>query len=238
MLGDMARTVEWVAEAPQAEGLRERKKRQMRQQLSDTATEMFLERGFEAVRVAEIAAACGVSEKTVFNYFPTKESLLLDRFDATLAGLRGALAEPGVAPVDAVVQVLDAELGRLTAWLAEHEEPAAAIDGMRRFRLLIDSTASLRAHQRDMLDELTAVAAAELADRAGLSAADPEPQVAAAALLSLWQIQAHALVRHVDGNHTPDQIRAAVGAEVSRAARVLADGLRTFGTRRPDRGAR
>jgi len=87
-----------------------------------------------------------------------------------------------------------------------------------------------------MLDELTAVAAAELADRAGLSPADPEPQVAAAALLSLWQIQAHALVRHVDGNHTPDQIRAAVGAEVSRAARVLADGLRTFGTRRPGRG--
>ena len=62
-----------------AEGLRERKKRLMRQQLSDTATAMFLERGFDEVRVAEIAAACGVSEKTVFNYFPTKEALVLDR---------------------------------------------------------------------------------------------------------------------------------------------------------------
>ncbi len=57
---------------PGAEGLRERKKRLMRQQLSDTATQMFLARGFDAVRVTQIAEACGVSEKTVFNYFPTK----------------------------------------------------------------------------------------------------------------------------------------------------------------------
>ncbi|GAB2551126.1 TetR family transcriptional regulator [Nocardia heshunensis] len=51
------RTVDW--EASQPEGLRERKKRLLRGQLSDTATEMFLERGFAAVSVAEIAQACG-----------------------------------------------------------------------------------------------------------------------------------------------------------------------------------
>ena len=45
----------------EAEGLRERKKRLMREQLSDTVTQMFLERGFDAVRAAEIAEACGVS---------------------------------------------------------------------------------------------------------------------------------------------------------------------------------
>src|SRR3982751_4151557 len=86
-----------------AGGLRERKKRQMRDQLSSTATRLFLQRGFDAVRVAEIAEACGVSEKTVFNYFPTKESLLLDRFDDTLAALRAALADPGAPPVDAAL---------------------------------------------------------------------------------------------------------------------------------------
>ena len=48
-----------LEEAPvAAEGLRERKKRLMRQLISDTATSMFLERGFEEVRVAEVAAAC------------------------------------------------------------------------------------------------------------------------------------------------------------------------------------
>jgi AcrR family transcriptional regulator len=60
----------------------------MRQQLSDTATRMFVERGFAAVRVSEVAEACGVSEKTVFNYFPTKESLVLDRLETMMADVR------------------------------------------------------------------------------------------------------------------------------------------------------
>ena len=99
--GVSGRTVDWTAPRPAsggtpgAEGLRARKKRVMRQQLSDTATEMFVARGFDAVRVAEIAEACGVSEKTVFNYFPTKESLLLDRWEVTMGALRTGLAEPG-----------------------------------------------------------------------------------------------------------------------------------------------
>src|ERR1022692_2985085 len=111
--GVSTRTVEWTAPrtpgtgAPEAEGLRERKKRLMRQQLSDTATQMFMERGFDAVRVTEIAEACGVSEKTVFNYFPTKESLILDRLESTMASLRAGLAEPGVSPVEAALRILD-----------------------------------------------------------------------------------------------------------------------------------
>src|SRR5271165_4346418 len=118
-------TVDWTAAgtpgalaALGAEGLRERKKRLMRQQLSDTATRMFLERGFDAVRVTDIAEACGVSEKTVFNYFPTKESLILDRLELTMASLRTGLAEPGVAPVQAALRILDRELGAMTSWLA------------------------------------------------------------------------------------------------------------------------
>jgi AcrR family transcriptional regulator len=112
------------SEAPVTGGLRERKKRLMRQQLSDTATRMFLERGFDAVKVTEIAEACGVSEKTVFNYFPT-----------------------------------------------------------RRFGALIWQTPSLRAYQSDTMDQATAMVAGILAGRSGLRPDDPEPQIAAAALL-------------------------------------------------------
>src|SRR6476659_10960290 len=96
------RTVDWTAPptprtgVAEAEGLRKRKKRLMRQQLSDTATQMFMERGFDAVRVTEIAKACGGSEKTVFNYFPTKESLILDRLESTMASLKSGLTQPGV----------------------------------------------------------------------------------------------------------------------------------------------
>src|SRR6516164_1680672 len=120
---------DWAAldtPAPPAVGLRERKKRLMRQQLSDTATQMFLERGFDAVRVAEVAEACGVSEKTVFNYFPTKESLVLDRLETTMASIRTGLAEPGVPPVEAALRILDQELSGMTAWLAGQDDPAQA----------------------------------------------------------------------------------------------------------------
>src|ERR1700733_683982 len=64
-----------------AEGLREQKKRLTRQRISDVATTLFVVRGFEHVTVSEIARIVGVSEKTVFNYFPTKESLVFDRAD-------------------------------------------------------------------------------------------------------------------------------------------------------------
>ncbi len=57
-------------------GLRERKKQQTREEIARAAMELFTERGFDAVTVAEVAEAAGVSEKTVFNYFPAKEDLV------------------------------------------------------------------------------------------------------------------------------------------------------------------
>src|SRR5690554_4399417 len=77
--------------APAPESLRERKKRETRQHISDVATGLFLERGFDEVRVADVAAAAGVSEKTVYNYFETKEALLLDREEKMRAALEQAL---------------------------------------------------------------------------------------------------------------------------------------------------
>ena len=209
-------------------GLRERKKRAMRQQLSDTATEMFLERGFDAVRVAEIAEACGVSEKTVFNYFPTKESLILDRLEGTMASVKTGLADPGVPPVDAVLRILDQELGAMTSSLAAHDDPAQASAAIRRFGTLIWDTPALRAYQSDMMDQFTAVAAAILAERAGMSPNDPEPGIAATALLGLWRIQYRALSKYLDGTLSAAQVHQAVTAEVRRAARLISTGLNSF----------
>jgi AcrR family transcriptional regulator len=61
------------------EGLRERKKRKMRELIAQTAAELFEERGFEGVTIAQLAAAADVAEKTIFNYFPAKEDLVFDR---------------------------------------------------------------------------------------------------------------------------------------------------------------
>lgn len=211
------------------DGLRERKKRLMRQQLSDTATRMFVDRGFDAVRVAEVAEACGVSEKTVFNYFPTKESLVLDRLEATMASLRTGLAEPAVPPVEAALRILDNELSAMTAWLTGQDDPAGAARAIRRFGDLIRATPSLRAYQSDMMDQFVSIATEILAARAGLLADDPEPQIAARALLGLWHVQAESLRKHLDG--APERLRELVTADVRRAARLIENGLGSFAAR-------
>jgi AcrR family transcriptional regulator len=83
------------------EGLRERKKRQTREAIAAAAMELFTERGFDAVTVADVAEAADVSEKTVFNYFPTKEELVFQGGAARRDELieRVARRRPGVSIV-------------------------------------------------------------------------------------------------------------------------------------------
>ena len=105
------------------EGLRERKKRQVRQRISNVATALFLVHGFDNVTVAEVAAAAEVSEQTVFNYFPTKESLFFDR------------SEPMIRTVaDAVRQRRDIPLVEVATQTIAGEIHSGSLGGPRRCR--------------------------------------------------------------------------------------------------------
>src|ERR1700760_1123550 len=85
-------------------GQRLRDKQRTRERISQTATALFLERGFAEVTVAEVAAAAGVSKVTVFAHFPRKEDLLLDRAPEAIELARAAVRDrpPGVSPVEAL----------------------------------------------------------------------------------------------------------------------------------------
>jgi AcrR family transcriptional regulator len=215
---------------PLVEGLRERKKRLTRQLISDTATGMFLEQGFDEVRVTEIAAAAGVSEKTVYNYFPTKESLLLDREEAMAGSLQEALGPgaPERSPIKAALEVLNADLEAMSGKWATAGGSVNGLELLRRFTELVDRTPSLRAAQRDMMDRLVRVAAEAMAERAGVSPDDPEPMIAADAILGLWRIQFQALRRHADSGEGPEEVIRRVSDEVQRAARLIDGGLWAF----------
>lgn len=206
-------------------GLRERKKRRTRRLLSDTATEMFLDRGFDRVRVSEVAEACGVSEKTVFNYFPTKESLIMDRLEATSAGLLAALADPAVPPVRAARRALAGELAALAGQLAAQPDFRRAADRFRRFGELLGSTPSLRAYQHGVADRLATEVARVLAERSGRHPDDPEPRIVAGAVLALWPVQFGSLARRLATATSVGQLTRAVTADVRRAAAVLENGL-------------
>ncbi|MDX3342822.1 TetR family transcriptional regulator [Streptomyces sp. ID03-2B] len=103
--GGAARGSGPVRQRPSAPlGLRERKKRLTYQAVSDAAIAMFLERGFDKVSVAEVAAAADISKPTLFRYFPAKEDLVLHRFaDHEDEAARVVAGRPsGDSPLDAL----------------------------------------------------------------------------------------------------------------------------------------
>ncbi|WP_217254527.1 TetR/AcrR family transcriptional regulator [Streptomyces sp. AC602_WCS936] len=122
-----------------AEGLRERKKRQTRQYISDVATGLFLERGFEAVTVAEVADAANVSVNTVYNYFPAKEDLFLDRskgvIDRLSRWVRGR--SDGESAARAVLRELREEVEAVSPRIG-------LMDGYAKFMTVIQDSPALR----------------------------------------------------------------------------------------------
>src|SRR3954470_5407116 len=115
--------------------LRERKKQETRQVLSEGATRLFGARGFDNVTVAEIAAVANVSKMTVFNYFPRKEDLLFDRQEEAQELLEGAVRgrQPGETAV--------AALRRLALALLAQRHPLSGLrDGSEWFWKIVEES--------------------------------------------------------------------------------------------------
>ncbi len=105
------------ARHPEEQPLRVRKKIQTRQRIADAAAGLFASKGYDAVTVAEIARLADVSEQTVYNFFPSKELLVLDEDAAFEALLVGMIRErpAGTKIADAVRAGAHAFLKRLQA---------------------------------------------------------------------------------------------------------------------------
>src|SRR5262249_7822 len=87
-----------------ASGLRERRKQETRQAISDIATMMFVKHGFDEVTIAQVAGAAGVAKMTVTNYFPRKEDLVFDRAEAVVRHLADVIA--GRAPGESMLAAI------------------------------------------------------------------------------------------------------------------------------------
>ncbi|WP_405977480.1 TetR/AcrR family transcriptional regulator [Streptomyces sp. NBC_00158] len=205
-------------------GLRESKKARTRQHLAATALELFLERGFDAVSVADVAAAAEVSKPTLFRYFPSKEDLVLDRFaDHQDEAARIVRDRPhGLTPVRAVHE-------HFLAALAQRDPITGLCDhpNVLAFQGLLYSTAGLQARiAHYTAGEVEALAAA-------LEAEGVPPFTARLAALQLVTVRhelGRANWRRISAGQSADEAHPAAVAEADRAFAMLADGLdRTLG---------
>src|SRR5713226_9710789 len=79
---------------PVAQGLRERKKLKTKEAIQREALRLIAAQGYAETTIEQIAAAAEISPSTFFNYFPTKEDVVLfDRYDPLLESFMLALPQ-------------------------------------------------------------------------------------------------------------------------------------------------
>lgn len=200
-----------------AMGLRERKKARTRERISDIATGLFLDRGFDEVTVAEVASAAGVSVKTVFNYFGAKEDLMFDREPEWLASIDQLIASRrpghGLIPVlqdDVEVRWPALDFGR---WDRLTDE---AVMGRRQFYAVVTAHSGLHARRLQMSERMRE----RFIDGVGtdLGARTPEAVVAGTLIYAAYEATGTVLIDGI--------LDGLPGAEVaSRAKAVGRQGL-------------
>jgi AcrR family transcriptional regulator len=220
------------AQDPPALGLRERKKQHTRQLIAETARQLFAERGFEQVTVAEVARLADVSQQTVFNYFATKEDLVFWRLGAFEDDLLSAVRDrpPGEPALAAFRRFLLGQRGLLRSPRPEAREQLAALTRT------IDESPALLAREQQIFAGYTDALAAQLAGEAPGDGGDLEAWVAANAMMGVHR----ALVRHARRRVLAGARHPALGEEIrthgEQAFALLEAGLRSYAAREPGAG--
>jgi len=160
-------------------GRRERKKAATRKAISDAATLLFLERGYDEVSIREVAERADVSPTTVFAHFPQKEALVFDEDDAQREQLIAAVREraPGVTISQSLRELYLRELRSLQDEHGEHTR--------LHFLEFVNRTPALRDYAARMWLRHEDALAQAIADEAGLETPSDEIRVFARFVLQI-----------------------------------------------------
>ena len=200
-------------------GLRERKKRQTRQLIFDTAHRLFGERGFESVTVSEIARAAEVSEVTVFNYFPTKEDLFFGGMQFFEEQLIEAVRNR--ARGESAVSAFRRRVLEGAPALATKERYAA----IKRAAQAISASPALAVRERNIVRHYMLQLAGVLAEDTGVAADDVEPLAAAATLMVVHRMLVDDVRKQVVAGRRGSQLVDNFRSQARRAFRRLEHGL-------------
>ncbi|AUI58824.1 TetR family transcriptional regulator [Amycolatopsis sp. BJA-103] len=176
-----------------------------RAHIAAVATELFLERDFDDVTVAEVAAAAGVSKVTVFAHFDRKEDLALDRLPDAVGIARAAIRErpDGVGVVEA--------FRRTALALAEEQHPLSGLaEGGDPLARTVAGSRALIARLREFEHEIEAELADELENDARFSG---DSELVAALIVAAYRTVAVATVRR---RLAGDDLAAVVTAHCER----------------------
>jgi AcrR family transcriptional regulator len=212
-------------------GLRERKKQETRQLIAETARRLFAKRGFDAVTVAEVAREADVAEKTVFNYFATKEDLFYSRFEAFEDELLKAVRERSAG---------DSVLGAVRGFLLEQSGvfdlmrsggETEATKQLRTISRVITESPALLARERQVFDRYAQSLAALIAEESGAAAQAVEPHAAANALIGVHRALIDYVRARVLAGATAPKIAREVRAQAQQAFDRLEGGLGGYGVK-------
>lgn len=199
--------------------LTEQRKAEIRLEIARAAVELFVEQGVAETTGEQIGQAVGVSARTVWRYFPSKEGCVGPLFAAGIDAIAAALREwrPGQPLEDALERA------------ATTGEPSMSRPHLPKIRALMRLTRTepgLRAVWLQAHDEAEPVFARALADRAGLDAVDLRSEIRAAMLnAALRTAVEHYAWRTPEGEPDAATAEAELVATVRSALAVAAEGL-------------
>jgi AcrR family transcriptional regulator len=207
-------------------GLRERKKARTRRAISEAAIALFLDRGYDAVSVAEIAAAAEVSKRTLFAYFPSKDDLVLHRFadheDEAARVVRAR--EPGESPLHALHR-------HLRRALADRDPISGLCDvpAVVAFYRLVLGTPSLRGALVQYQDRGEQALTSALLDATAPGPhRDLTARLAACQVLAVHRELAHANQVRISAGRRADDLAEQAEAEADHAFALLREGLAPY----------
>jgi len=209
-------------------GLRERKKQQTRELIAETARRLFSEGGFERVSVAEIARAADVAEKTVFNYFPTKEDLVYWRLESFEEELLDAIRNRGAG--ESVLAAFGRFLLSQRGLLGKHE-PEARRRLTDLTRMIAESPALL-AREEQIRAGYTRSLATLIAEETRARADDIRPWVAASAMMGVHRALVDYTRRRIIAGELTPRLPCDVRAQAERALALLENGLGDYAVAR------
>lgn len=202
-------------------GLRERKRQRTHDAVSAAAISLFLERGFDQVSVADVAAAAEISKPTLFRYFRSKEDLVLHRFaDHEGEAARVVRQRPAhQPPLAALREHFLAGLARRdpVTGLNDHPEVLA-------FHDLVFSTPSLAARVNEYVARDEEALAAALAEAAP-ALDELTARLAAAQIIAVQRVLARENWRRLAAGEPAAAVHEAAKASAGTAFRLLATGL-------------